>query len=164
MTLQPWNRRTLALAFAIVGGGVSLTPQELPPGAGAQLVQTRCLACHGADLIVSQRLSSRGWEAEVAKMIRWGAGISDLERPALVEYLAANFAPRPLASHQPEVAGARVYERACRLCHGDDLVEQQRLSLAGWGREVDKMVGWGASVPAGDKTALVAYLFARWGR
>jgi len=143
----------------------SLSAQALPDGAGATLVQGRCLVCHGNDLIVSQRLSERGWEAEIAKMVRWGAVVSAEERPALVSYLTSQFGPRPLASHEvaPPV-GQRVYETACRVCHGDDLVNQQRLSAAGWSREVDKMIGWGAPVAAPDKPALVAYLVARQAR
>jgi hypothetical protein len=36
------------------------------------------------------------------------------------------------------------------------------LSRAGWIREVEKMMRWGADVPAADKDALVSYLAARY--
>jgi len=137
----------------------------LPEGAGAEVARARCLGCHESDLIVSQRLSPTGWDREVAKMERWGAKLSAEERPALVGYLARQFGVRLLASHDAAAvaAGEAVYRRACRTCHEDDLSEQQRLSTAAWGRTVDKMVRWGATVSAEDKPNLVAYLAARWG-
>ncbi|MGE3841100.1 MAG: c-type cytochrome [Vicinamibacterales bacterium] len=147
----------MAAAFTL-----SLGAQAQPDPSGAALIQSRCLACHGDDLIASQRLSERGWEGEIAKMVRWGAAVSAEERPGLVSYLARQFGPTPLASHDAAPSsGQRTYETACRSCHGDDLVDQQRLSAAGWSREVDKMIGWGAPVAVSDKAALVAYLVGR---
>ena len=54
------------------------------------------------------------------------------------------------------------YKRACLVCHEDDLIEAQRLSREGWTREVDKMIRWGAAVPAAEKDALIDYLAARY--
>jgi mono/diheme cytochrome c family protein len=54
---------------------------------GKTLFETKCLACHGDDLVKQQRLSKQGWTREVEKMVRWGAEVSDEEKPALVEYL-----------------------------------------------------------------------------
>lgn len=138
---------------------------SLPAGAGRDVAVARCLGCHEADLIVSQRLSHTGWDREIAKMERWGATVSADERAALLGYLTRAFGPRPAASHDPAAvaAGEAVFKEACRTCHGDDLAEQQRLTAAGWGREVDKMVRWGARVSAEEKPALVAYLVSRWG-
>jgi cytochrome c5 len=53
-----------------------------------------CLTCHEDDLIEAQRLSRPGWTREVDKMIRWGAVVSDTEKEALIEYLAARFPVR----------------------------------------------------------------------
>ena len=137
----------------------------LPDGPGMEVARARCIGCHEADLIVSQRLSPTGWDREVAKMERWGAKVSAEERPQLVEYMARHFGVRPAASHDSAgvAAGETVYANACRSCHEDDLAAQQRLSAAAWGRTVDKMVRWGAKVSAEDKPALVAYLTSRWG-
>jgi mono/diheme cytochrome c family protein len=137
----------------------------LPEGAGVEVARAKCIGCHEADLIVSQRLSPTGWDREVAKMERWGAKLSAEERTALIGYLARQFGVRPTASHDSAAvaAGEAVYNGACRTCHADDLSEQQRLSAAAWGRTVDKMVRWGAKVTAEDKPALVAYLTSRWG-
>src|SRR5947209_2290417 len=67
----------------------------LPEGAGSEIVRARCLVCHEADLIRQQRLTSAGWQRELDKMIRWGASMTDAERTPAVDYLAANFGPRP---------------------------------------------------------------------
>jgi hypothetical protein len=61
-------------------------------------------------------------------------------------------------------SGEAVYQAACRVCHGDDLVEQQRLSEAGWGRTVDKMVQWGARVESDRRASLLRYLASRFGQ
>jgi hypothetical protein len=43
------------------------------------------------------------------------------------------------------------------------LITQQRLTREGWGREVDKMVRWGARVPPEERGTLVEFLASRWG-
>lgn len=156
-----------ALAAGLLGGTAMPRAQApaLPAGAGAEVAQAKCIGCHDADLIVSQRLSPAGWDREVTKMERWGATLTADERRALVGYLTRQFGVRPAVSHDAALvaAGEAVFKEACRMCHDDDLSEQQRLSAAGWGREVDKMVRWGAKVSAEEKPALVAYLTSRWG-
>jgi mono/diheme cytochrome c family protein len=137
----------------------------LPNGPGVEIAKARCIGCHEADLIVSQRLSQTGWDREIAKMERWGAKLSADERQGLLAYLAREFGLRPAASHDAAAvtAGEATFKTACLTCHGDDLSAQQRLTAAGWGREIDKMVRWGATVSAEEKPALVAYLASRWG-
>ncbi len=129
------------------------------------MAKAKCIGCHESDLIVSQRLAQGGWDREIAKMERWGAKLSAEERAALLGYLTREFGLRPAVSHDEKAvaAGEAVYKGACRTCHTDDLAEQQRLTSAGWGREVDKMVRWGAKVSAEEKPNLVAYLTSRWG-
>ena len=161
--------RILAASLVVYGLAAAASAQDaarsLPESAGADVAKAKCLGCHEADLIVSQRLSPTGWDREVAKMERWGAKLSAEERPVLVGYLGRHFGVRPLATHDAAAvaAGEAVYTAACRTCHEDDLSEQQRLSAAAWGRTVDKMVRWGAKVTPEDKPALVAYLTSRWG-
>lgn len=149
----------ILLAFS----ALSLDAQELPAGPGREAVAARCVACHEADLITQQRLSRAGWGRSVDKMIRWGATVESTEREPMLDYLAAHFAPTPVASHIVATASSEaIYKRACLTCHEDDLIESQRLSRAGWVREVEKMMRWGADVPAADKDALVSYLAARY--
>lgn len=63
----------------------------------------------------------------------------------------------------PEGAGKAVADQACLLCHSASMVVQQRLTEAQWIASVEKMVRWGAAVPADRKDELVAYLTANFG-
>lgn len=153
--------RPVLLIVAVVCATASA--QELPPGQGRENVVARCVTCHEADLITQQRLSRVGWGRELDKMIRWGAVVETGEREPMLDYLSAHFAPKPVPSHIVATAGTEAaYKRSCLTCHEDDLIEQQRLSRAGWGREVDKMIRWGAVVPDAEKDALIDYLAARY--
>lgn len=156
---------------AVRGGATSAsspasTPQALPTGPGAEVVARRCLSCHEADIISQQRLSEGGWDREIAKMVRWGAVVSDDERPVLLRYLATTFGIRPSVqvAESSATQGARIYQEACLACHAEDLSAQQRLTRAGWIREVEKMMRWGAKVTEEQKGPLADYLTSRWGR
>src|SRR5438094_6034008 len=69
-----------------------------------------------------------------------------------------------IACAQGAAAGiVQKMEATCtRVCHGPSLITQQRLDVAGWTREVNKMVGWGAEIEGGDKEELVRYLAAQF--
>lgn len=161
-----WGAVGLCLSLALAGlaaqAPTSPAAPSLPEGAGAAVLRARCLSCHGSDLIESQRLTRDGWTREVDKMVRWGASVPEPDRPILVSYLAAHFAPAPAASRGRAADGEAVFTRACLVCHGADLTEQQRLSPAGWTREVEKMMRWGAVVTEPEKAALVEYLSAAY--
>ena len=59
----------------------------------------------------------------------------------------------------PAAAIVQKMEAACtRVCHGPSLIAQQRLDVAGWTREVNKMVGWGADIAGSDREELSRYL------
>jgi cytochrome c553 len=161
-----WSR-SIAI-IAVLAGTVTASAQSGPaPGpAVAQMpdpVRARCTTCHGEDLIQQQRLSRTGWEREIDKMVRWGAVVPAAERDLFLQYLVANAGPSSASSAAPGGAdrGAEVYSERCLGCHGNDLIEQQRLGRAGWEREVEKMIRWGARVDPADKMPLVAYLSSR---
>ena len=40
------------------------------------------------------------------------------------------------------------FKSSCLACHGEDVIQQQRLTSAQWDAEINKMVGWGAKVPS----------------
>ena len=165
---KPWAlwRGVCATGLAWAVLAAALGAQDLPERPGVEVVRARCLGCHAADLIVSQRLSPTAWGREVAKMAGWGATMDAADRDRLQAYLAVHFGPRPAPSHAGAAApapGASIFDRACLSCHGADLVQQQRLSRAGWVREVDKMVRWGAIVSETDKDTLADYLAERFG-
>lgn len=154
-----------ALVFAVL----ALPPQALaqarpmlPTGPGADVVAARCLTCHEADLVTQQRLDEAGWRREIDKMVRWGATMSDEERPVAVSYLAQRAGRR--AGATPRAVGgaaSAVFARACLACHQADIVEQQRLSRAGWAREMEKMIRWGANVRDEERDPLIDYLAGR---
>jgi cytochrome c5 len=159
---------SLALTAAFCGlmsANTRAARQDLPEGKGAELARDKCLNCHEADLIVSQRLSRQGWTREVEKMIRWGAVVSDADKEVLIDYFAAHFKPRSAASAPAagDDQGKKIFEEKCLLCHEADLTEQQRLSRQGWTREVEKMIRWGAGVSDAEKEPLVDYLFGNFG-
>jgi len=137
--------------------------QELPSGEGRDNVTTRCTVCHGTDLIAQQRLSRTAWEREIDKMVRWGASVEASERRQMLDYLSANFATAPIAAPGAAATGAEAtYNRACTVCHEQDLVEAQRLTPTGWTREIEKMIRWGAAVTDSEKAPLADYLAARF--
>lgn len=150
--------------FGLMNANTHAAWQDLPEGKGAELARDRCLSCHEADLIVSQRLSRQGWTREVDKMIRWGAVASEAEKEILIDYFASHFKPRSVASPAAGAErGKQIFEEKCLLCHEADLTEQQRLSRQGWTREVDKMIRWGAVVTDAEKEPLIDYLFSNFG-
>jgi DMSO/TMAO reductase YedYZ molybdopterin-dependent catalytic subunit len=69
--------------------GPAAAPAARPPALDA------CLVCHEDDVIRQQRLTRGQWDAELNKMIGWGARVPDADRQALLDYLAASFGPRP---------------------------------------------------------------------
>ena len=81
----------------------------------------------------------------------------------LQPFLAEHFGSRPSASETANQAAVRVLKRACLTCHGSDLIEEQRLTRAGWTREVEKMVRWGAVLSQADKELLIADLSVQYG-
>ena len=57
--------------------------------------------------------------------------------------------------------GRQEERRACVSCHSLRLIDGQRLSSVAWGKEIDKMVGWGAVVS--DRQLLLDYLSRQYG-
>jgi ubiquinol-cytochrome c reductase cytochrome c subunit len=54
--------------------------------------------------------------------------------------------------------GRRAFVENCLICHGEEMASRQRLTTKQWTAEVDKMIGWGAPVPADQKTLLLKYV------
>ena len=70
-------------------------------------------------------------------------------------------APSLLLAQSPELPAGPVQQKvttACTECHESRIILQQRLSKAGWTKEVDKMIKWGAPVDAADRDAFIEYL------
>ena len=62
----------------------------------------------------------------------------------------------------PDGPGAEILKNRCVSCHQTDLITAQRLSSAAWGRELDKMIRWGATVDAAERDPLQSYLAANF--
>jgi mono/diheme cytochrome c family protein len=136
---------------------------ELPNAPGSEAVKVRCLTCHGADIIRGQRLSKAGWEREVEKMVGWGAQLGGTERGDIIEYLSAQFGVKAAAPAESEETAAATLLPRCLTCHDLRLIGQQRLTAAGWIREIDKMIGWGATLTESERNLLSEYLAKRFG-
>lgn len=67
-----------------------------------------------------------------------------------------------LAADSQSNERAKQEERhSCIQCHSLRLIHSQRLSSATWGKEIDKMIGWGA--PVRDRQLLLDYFSAEYG-
>ncbi len=96
------RERAALQAYLVRHFGVAASPTPVTAsasaaattGAGEAIFNRACLACHGRDLTEQQRLTPTGWTREVEKMVRWGAQVSDEDKPALVEYLAGLYGMR----------------------------------------------------------------------
>ena len=67
---------------------------KLKDGAGRELIEKNCVACHSLDYIPmnSPFLDRKGWEGSVTKMIKaMGAPIAADEVPGILDYLARNY-------------------------------------------------------------------------
>ena len=87
----------IAMFVALAAGGATAadTPAPLKPGAGDDLANAYCNACHTSDYIVmnSTFLTPDAWKAEVAKMrTAFGAPMDDATAAQIAAYLAAHYA------------------------------------------------------------------------
>jgi cytochrome c5 len=90
MTLKPKRLATILAAFLLAA---SLQAQDLPDGAGKDLVTKVCTACHDAARIISKKWTKAEWNDLVDNMAKRGAMASDEEFDTIVAYLAKNFGP-----------------------------------------------------------------------
>ena len=70
-------------------GGSSL----LPPGAGKEIVERSCVACHSLDVVTAERGSTAHWAQVINQMVGRGADLSDPEIDTVVKYLSSHFGP-----------------------------------------------------------------------
>lgn len=104
------------------------------------------------------RLPGRGVESAMALVL--GAGALGLVLPLALAAIALG---GPVAAQElPQGPGRDIVAKRCIACHEADLITQQRLSRAAWGRSVDKMVRWGATVDAAEREPMLDYLAAHF--
>jgi hypothetical protein len=90
--------RILAIPIVVFLAG-SVQAQEtvaLKPGAGRDVVEGHCNACHSLDYLPMNApfLDRQGWENEVNKMVKaFGAPIEPTDTKIIVDYLVTNYGP-----------------------------------------------------------------------
>jgi Oxidoreductase molybdopterin binding domain/Mo-co oxidoreductase dimerisation domain len=71
-------------------GARTAAPGMAPPAA----FKNSCVTCHDDDVVRQQRLTRGQWEAEINKMINWGAKVPVEDRDTLLDYLVGTAGPR----------------------------------------------------------------------
>ena len=88
-------KRILLLSALIAAPAIADEPViKLKEGAGRELVEKNCVACHSLDYIPmnSPFLDRKGWEGSVTKMIKaMGAPIAADDVPGILDYLVRNY-------------------------------------------------------------------------
>ena len=72
-------------------GAQSVEAQELPDGAGKEIVLKACVNCHEIETVIASRRTKLGWQQSVDDMISRGAEGSGQEMDAVVAYLTTYF-------------------------------------------------------------------------
>ena len=118
-------------------GGLVEAPRGGTPG--AQLYQSQCAMCHGADrkgnppaFPALDKIFSTMPAKQVAETIRGGKGrmpsnpnLAEKQVQSLLDYLHSDVDPAASSaaiadSGGKDPAGAKIYARNCAICHGDD--------------------------------------------
>lgn len=88
MTAKPKGLVAIPAALLLAA---SLEAQDLPDGAGKDLVMNVCTVCHDLMRVTSKRKTKEEWNDIVDQMATKGAKASDEEFDTIVNYLAKNF-------------------------------------------------------------------------
>lgn len=84
----------LMLVFpAVMSSSHAQEPDDDAIDRGRLVFRNNCLMCHTAELVESQRLTPAQWDAEVTKMVGWGAPVAAEETADLLGFLKAEFGP-----------------------------------------------------------------------
>lgn len=92
MTVKRKRLATILAAFLLAA---SVQAQDLPDGAGKDLVVKVCTVCHDTARIVSKKWTKVEWNDTIDKMAARGAMASDEEFETIVTYLAKYFGSDP---------------------------------------------------------------------
>jgi competence protein ComEA len=85
------KRRRIATILAAFLLAASVQAQDLPDGAGKDLVMNVCTVCHEVTRITSKKKTKEEWNDTVDKMAARGARASDAEFETIVAYLTKYF-------------------------------------------------------------------------
>ena len=93
--------------------------------------------------------------------LAWLAGIALVSGLMAVPWDAPASPRRDDDDEEKEFARSlakQAFAENCLMCHGADMTSRQRLTPKQWTAEVEKMVGWGAPLPADRKQPLIDFL------
>jgi competence protein ComEA len=92
-------RGALVVAVLLACAASAAMQDSFPDGRGRDVTVRVCGACHSPERSAAVRLTRRGWQDVMGKMVSLGAKGSDEELTAVLDYLSANFkgdAPKPV--------------------------------------------------------------------
>lgn len=69
----------------------------------------------------------------------------------------------PQEPYLPEDNGKILVLSRCNICHGIDIVVNQRLNRPGWEDIVDRMIRWGAPINPQERILIIEYLYKHFG-
>ena len=77
---------------AATGSGTAAEMKiSLPPGAGREVVESRCTACHDLGRVVATKRTKADWESVTKSMVDRGAQATPQEAQAIASYLSSQF-------------------------------------------------------------------------
>ena len=145
---------TIPLADAQVAGGAA------PEAEG--LLNTLCFGCHevgGWDHLAAY--SQDDWQDLIARMVSYGAIVSEPETESISQYLTATAGLTIELADTAEGAvpdGGVLLQSACTACHDVVGFVERGDSAEVWRETIDLMLSYGASVNEEEINALVAFL------
>jgi len=87
---------TITLAAALLCAGVAARGEDtLPAGAGKQLVEGACAACHELDRVSAAGYTEEEWRNNINMMVNVGAPLSKDQMNTVIQYLAKSFPAKP---------------------------------------------------------------------
>jgi sulfite oxidase len=117
-----------------------------PKSAQYYTIMSRARTAEGDIQPLVQEWNPSGYQWNVVQRV----GVNAVEKPA------REAAAQPHASPTAEYPAG--YKNACLTCHGEDVIQQQKLTAGQWGKEVDKMIKWGSPLKAEDRDPILQYL------
>jgi len=123
-----------------------------PPQSGSYLLMSRATDSRGRPQPILAEWNPGGYLWNAIDRVRVNVGVAT----------PASLAPASGGAGAIDDPGASILQSRCVACHDFRLIEQQRLDVDGWRRELDKMSGWGAGVTPEERDPLAAYLARRY--
>lgn len=124
MAAPTFRRLLLAAVLVAASATAAGTEIRLPNGPGANLVYSKCQACHDLQYVKDAKgLMAAQWNAVVASMQDYGLKISDQDKATVLKYLTTYLGPNPppaeaAAPSSAKLDGSTLWQQNCASCHG----------------------------------------------